>query len=81
MPERRGLRLSPNPASGRIDIAVERADHYTATIYTVTGALWLREEFDGKEASVDISVLTPGTYLLRLEAKGFSASETFIKGK
>ena len=81
VPERRGLRLSPNPASGRIEIAVERADHYTATIYTVTGALWLREEFDGKAASVDISVLTPGTYLLRLEAKGFSASETFIKGK
>ena len=79
--ERRGLRLSPNPASGRIEIAVERADHYTATIYTVTGALWLREEFDGKAGSVDISVLTPGTYLLRLEAKGFSASETFIKGK
>ena len=81
VPERRGLRLSPNPAAERIEIAVERADHYTATIYTVTGALWLREEFDGKAGSVDISVLTPGTYLLRLEAKGFSASETFIKGK
>ena len=68
--ERRGLRLSPNPALERLHIAVDRADHYTATIYTVTGALWLREEFNGTEGSVDISALTPGSYLLRLDAKG-----------
>ena len=81
LPERRGLRLSPYPASERLNIAVDRSDRYTATIYTVTGALWLREEFDGTEGRMDISPLTPGTYLLRLDAKGFTTSEVFIKGK
>jgi hypothetical protein len=66
-----GFVISPNPASDKIYLQVDKEGLYTLTIYNMQGLKAFEEvSFAGKEFSADISSLSSGYYYCVLKEKG-----------
>ena len=75
------LIISPNPASGLMRIQTHGSDKIQqVAIFDAMGKKIL--DFSGKEdpiEMIDVSLLTPGIYLLRVSMEGFKYSEKTIR--
>ena len=71
------ITLMPNPASEMIYIEAEKSFNRPGNINSVQGKIVLELESISSSTAIDISMLSPGSYYLRIE--GFSGVVSFIK--
>ncbi|AHJ99517.1 glycosyl hydrolase 53 family protein [Hymenobacter swuensis] len=70
----------PNPATDRLTLSLPTgATEATATVYSLTGKLMLRQSVQAAAATVDVSRLTAGFYQVRVEGKGYLEVQKFVK--
>lgn len=73
------LHLHPNPADDLLQIVMPDG-HWTIEVIGVDGRVAQRFRMSGDRMAMDVSGLSPGTYLLRLtEAKGTGVVGRFVK--
>ena len=76
----RVLRLAPNPTQGSISIKLADGGSYGYVVYDARGQRVGRGQFRGREATVDLSHLASGVYLLQLtDAGGGSLSRRVVR--
>ncbi len=71
------VRVYPVPASASITIEVGSSGRIEADIYALTGSQVMSGAFESKGV-FDISSLSPGTYLLRVTGKEFTATKKLV---
>jgi hypothetical protein len=82
-----GFRVYPNPAEDKIFVAFDAAmsNHESAnlTIRNTAGSLVksMPVTLSGNGIEVDITALTPGTYVLTITGSSFNKSQKFLKAK
>lgn len=70
----------PNPATDRLTLLLPAGvAEATATIYSLTGKLVLRQQLQAATPTVDVARLPAGLYHVRLESKGYSDIQQFVK--
>ncbi|GGB73980.1 hypothetical protein GCM10007424_12350 [Flavobacterium suaedae] len=63
------VKVYPNPATGTITVTMpEHIQNTGYTIYDMTGRVILKDTFS-KTTSIDISVLQPATYIIKVDSK------------
>ncbi len=67
------MSIWPNPADEHVHVQVGESANWTATAYDVQGRKQLQSTFTGDRTEINTSLLTPGIYLLRLDAPGKTA--------
>ncbi|WMN11702.1 T9SS type A sorting domain-containing protein [Marivirga salinae] len=74
-------KLYPNPVSNRLKLDLGTIHHGTTTIrvYEVNGTLIKSEETNEQNASIDVSDLRKGVYLLILKSKRGTVKRKFVK--
>lgn len=74
------ISIYPNPATTILNLSSTEMMDFTVCITDVTGRVVLREKILDSFYPVDVSSLTPGIYLLRLETpEGATKSMKFVK--
>lgn len=68
----------PNPVKDHIWIDGTQSDLVSAKVMDITGKVFTQSHFCG-DSGLDVSMLSPGFYILKLEIDGFSHSVRFIK--
>lgn len=81
--ERRNeVKVYPNPASDKINIDFSRAsiipEKTSCSIYSVDGKRVYEQEFEGDATQIDISTLSRGIYLLKLNGPDLNYSHKLI---
>ena len=61
------LHLSPNPSSGLCKMKGLPDGHWSATVIDLNGRMLLNKSGDGSSAVLDISTLTSGMYIIRIQ--------------
>lgn len=68
----------PNPTDDQVWVkSAQRVESYE--LYTITGAMVLRHEVDANDFGVDVSKLTAGTYLLKMQCEGLTQTYRIVK--
>lgn len=57
----------PNPASGELNLSMDRADDYELCIQDITGKILLRKQFKDRDLKINTTVLMSGIYFLVLK--------------
>ena len=70
--------LSPNPTTKNLQITLHQTGRYTMEIYSAKGVM-LKQEAIGNAATVDVSALVPGTYVVKIYNESISGIRTFVK--
>ena len=70
--------LSPNPTTKNLQITLHQTGRYTMEIYSAKGVM-LKQEAIGNAATVDVSALVPGTYVVKIYNETTSGIRTFVK--
>ena len=70
--------LSPNPTTKNLNITLHQTGRYTMEIYSAKGVM-LKQEAIGNAATVDVSALVPGTYVVKIYNETTSGIRTFVK--
>ena len=80
LPSDNGIKatLRPNPANGKVEITMDRRDTYTVEMLDARGAVVLRKTFDAISATLDISQLPAGTYIVRIATNGGTAYKKLV---
>ena len=78
-----GFNIFPNPTKGQINIRFEGFEDQsgTLTIYNKLGQRILTEQINNMQFNsrqLNLGDLTPGTYFLEIQSKGFKQSKRFI---
>ena len=60
------LNLYPNPASGKVTVITDMAEHSVISIYNLQGQMLLQQQIQPGKTDIDISELAKGVYILRL---------------
>ncbi len=60
------LAIYPNPSHGQLTVENGRGSPVQLAVYNLTGKLMLEEAVTGAQAVVDLSVLEPGMYLVKM---------------
>ena len=75
------IQIYPNPTSGMLRVMVHPDDirnkAYNLKIYNTTGQLQMLIRNTTPETVIDVSHLTTGVYLLRIENEEYAGSEKF----
>ncbi len=75
-----GLVLYPNPTSGLINVASTASRILSAGIYDLHGRHIMTGHMDdGRPVQIDVSVLTPGMYMIRLRTENGVVIRKFLK--
>lgn len=74
-----GITLSPNPTSGRVDLAAREADDYRVELYDSGGRRLKEVAFSGRQLTLDVAAYPAGTYFLRVSSAQGSCTLSFIK--
>lgn len=61
------ISVYPNPASNKIFIKNASENASLIAVYRIDGTLVLQKQYSGQNESIDISSLTSGIYVLRIE--------------
>jgi hypothetical protein len=69
-----GISLYPNPTTGKLNIVSDQQVDATIEVISLDGKVVLHESINGTAKVLDLSTLTVGTYMLRLN----EASNTTI---
>lgn len=64
------LRLWPNPAATEVRASVPGSASVRLWLYTTSGALMMQTSAEGDTASMDVSALPSGAYVVRVDAAG-----------
>ena len=59
------IEIYPNPVTNKMNIKAQRIE--SITIYNVMGQSLLKQDVDSEDASIDLSEMDSGTYLLQIE--------------
>lgn len=70
--------LSPNPTTKNLQVTLHQTGRYTMVIYSAKGVM-LKQEAIGNAATVDVSALVPGTYVVKIYNETTSGIRTFVK--
>ena len=70
--------LSPNPTTKNLQVTLHQTGRYTMEIYSAKGVM-LKQEAIGNAATVDVSALVPGTYVVKIYNETTSGIRTFVK--
>jgi co-chaperonin GroES (HSP10) len=81
VPEKKVMKIWPNPGDGRIKLDLPASGDYSVQIYTTDGRLIRTEEIrsGGALNSLDISEEHSGLYILRIEGPETSSTRKYIK--
>ncbi len=74
-----GIRLYPNPSAGELYIDRLNNEQYDVRIYSVAGSLLQQFKISGSYASIDISQLSQGIYLIELRSNKRKLVKKFVK--
>lgn len=78
--QEKGLRIYPNPVRNVLNLHIlDNTMHATASLYDMTGRLVYGPEIITGNATLDISSLTSGTYLLKIRNDNTVFSRVIIK--
>lgn len=77
--EREQLKVTPNPATTSLNICFGSAEPYTLNIISAEGKLLMKQNVDGLNNNINISVLNPGLYSVKVESSGKVFFAKFIK--
>ena len=64
--EAASFRLSPNPASAFVDVSLDQAVSTTVEVLDSRGRIVIGARANGQRQRIDVSMLQPGLYLLRV---------------
>lgn len=64
------IKLSPNPATERVNVECATYQNVTVLIYNLFGEMVLQHELTGRTSEIDISFLPKGIYILKNSAGG-----------
>jgi hypothetical protein len=78
-PEAPVVRVYPNPAGDIITISSGTSDTGTVSIVSLSGRVVLAGPVGSNSDNLDVSQLSPGTYILRLDYQRHKISQLFIK--
>ena len=72
------LEVFPNPATDFITVRLDEFNaELVATIYGLTGQQFIKEKLTGLSATIDLSELKPGPYILKIANNDQGISETY----
>ncbi|MEP6466031.1 MAG: T9SS type A sorting domain-containing protein [Parafilimonas sp.] len=77
--DKKAIILSPNPAINNLHIEGLTANNAKLTIIDFAGNIKLRQQTTSTTADLNISVLQPGNYLLKIETGNETTTKAFIK--
>lgn len=71
----------PNPANNLLNIAINSIDESKSNvkIFNLSGQLVIEKKLGHKKQNIDISRLTPGTYIIQMLCDGTNYEQKFIK--
>jgi hypothetical protein len=70
--------LSPNPTTKNLNITLHQTGHYTMVIYSAKGVEVCKQEIS-QSATIDVSALVPGTYVVKIYNDKYAGVKTFVK--
>ena len=73
-----GLTMSPNPVSGLLTVNIGNGDNFTVEIIDLHGTLQKQGSFNGPTATLDISQLPTGTYIVRVSTNNGTAYKKLV---
>ncbi|MFT3945688.1 MAG: T9SS type A sorting domain-containing protein [Agriterribacter sp.] len=74
------VKIYPNPTSKSITIETgNMLSNATISVFNIAGKIALKQTISGTNATLDISALPAGSYMLKLENNGKTLSAKFIK--
>jgi hypothetical protein len=71
--------IYPNPASNQLEVELTGEIIQTAHIYNSMGQLVLSKNIDNEKASIDVTDLEAGMYLISIETNSGISKATFVK--
>jgi hypothetical protein len=77
-----GVKVSPNPVSDIINIALvseKETEKNFVAVYDVVGRLVFTTQFSGNNSELNVSELVPGIYFMNVQADGKTTTQKFIK--
>ncbi|MTI29693.1 MBG domain-containing protein, partial [Xanthovirga aplysinae] len=73
------LEVGPNPATSQLSVSWGESQGWKAKIYTLSGHLMLEQSGRGKDIQLDVSSLSIGVYILRLQIGEKELELRFVK--
>ena len=73
-----GFTMSPNPVSGLLTVNIGNGDNFTVEIIDLRGTLQKQGSFNGTTATLDISQLPTGTYIVRISTNNGTAYKKLV---
>ncbi len=73
-----GLTMSPNPVSGLLTVSVGNGNIRTVEIIDLRGTTYKQDSFSGTTATLDISSLPTGTYIVRITTNNGTAYKKLV---
>jgi len=77
--EQETFRIYPNPVTGNFLKIKAEKEIGLVNVYSLTGELVHSEQAEGEHAIIDVSMLVPGTYLIKIELDGRLLEQKMIK--
>ncbi len=74
-----GLSIYPNPTSSILTIEIERSDHYSIYITTLSGQMVISTEMEGSTHQIELSSFQEGVYFITIRSKEFVITKKIIK--
>jgi endo-1,4-beta-xylanase len=71
--------LYPNPASNKITIVSDKNEAFTVSVYNTLGELVIREQLNEGTHEMDISALSNGIYVIKIEGTRVMMQQKLIK--
>ena len=68
----------PNPVSGLLTVSVENGNICTVEIIDLRGTTYKQDSFSGTTATLDISQLPTGTYIVRISTNNGTAYKKLV---
>jgi endoglucanase len=78
LPQAGIIDIYPNPVKGRLFLR-NAVDVEKVSVYNLQGKAILEKSVQDADASIDVSGLKPGIYIIRTEGKGIPVTRKFIK--
>jgi hypothetical protein len=74
-----GMRIYPNPAHDKLFIINPTTGKYNASIFTMDGRLLSTYSLDGTKSELDVSALTDGLYIIKINSNQGLLVNKFLK--
>ena len=72
------ISLYPNPAASELSVIIENNKYTSCQVYDIAGKVVLNQEVHGNSMTVDVSNITNGFYVLKLQGESDFETRTFV---